>query len=267
MKRKTLLFLSSSLVFTSAFFVASCSSDDDFLMGNGLDINSQVPLTRSGDGGTGASQEVNEDPSAKYKVPVEDDECGLWAITQMAVDNKIEINTGKTDKKGKPIKRKVGHAYGSDQKTYTATDAYNDLKNSARSKDRFNYDNRGNRQSGTHRYTDGEITPTDLADVAFDAGIMTGGKEYFESYEEMVQFLDSDDWKSKHKKGTYVLYNPRETKDQGHFSICNGTKYNKKTNQMEVNCKDWAGKKTYTSSDDNYPEGMNENRKGWAILY
>lgn len=271
MERKNLLFLSSSLVITSAFIVASCTSDDDFLMEKGLDINSQVPLTRSDDGGSGASQDLNADPSAKYNVPIEDNECAWWAAVQMAINNRIDVNTGKTDKRGKPIKRKIGSAYGPDNKTYTAADAYNDIKNIARSKDRNNHDYMGNETTGTHRYTDGEVFPADLADVTSEAGIMEGEMEFFENFGELTHTLNSEAWKSKHSKGTYMLYNPRETRNKGHFSICNGTKINKQTNQLEINCKDSGGNRTYTNSDDNYPNGIDENdkatRKGWIIIY
>lgn len=73
------------------FMFASCSSDDDFLMGNGLDINSQVSLTRSGDGGTGADQSTK----TYEKFEHEDGECLLVSLVHKIIEklkkNNVEI--------------------------------------------------------------------------------------------------------------------------------------------------------------------------------
>lgn len=91
MKKKVFFISGTVVVFALLFMFASCSSDDDFLMGNGLDINSQVPLTRSGDGGTGAEQSTKKYEDFEH----EDDECLLVSLVRKIIEklkkNNVEI--------------------------------------------------------------------------------------------------------------------------------------------------------------------------------
>ena len=52
MKKRTFYLGGAALVAVVTFMFASCSQEDDFIINNGLDIDSQVPMTRSepGDG-------------------------------------------------------------------------------------------------------------------------------------------------------------------------------------------------------------------------
>jgi len=90
--KKNVFFISGTVIVSALLFMfASCSSDDDFLMGNGLDINSQVPLTRSGDGGTGAEQSTKKYEDFEH----EDDECLLVSLVRKIIEklkkNNVEI--------------------------------------------------------------------------------------------------------------------------------------------------------------------------------
>ena len=59
MKKKSLYFWGATFISAVAFSFASCSQEDDFIIDSGLDIDSQVPLTRS-EGGDGFG--INVDP-------------------------------------------------------------------------------------------------------------------------------------------------------------------------------------------------------------
>ena len=66
MKKKSLYFLGATFISAVAFSFASCSQEDDFIIDSGLDIDSQVPLTRS-EGGDGISFNPRYDKAHQIK--------------------------------------------------------------------------------------------------------------------------------------------------------------------------------------------------------
>ncbi len=103
MKKRSLYFWGATFVFAVAFVFASCSQEDDFIVDNGLDIDSQVPLTRSGAG----------DVNGPAGIPEVDNQCGTWGLTKVAYNKKIERPTGEINKEGTPQMKRAGSSENS----------------------------------------------------------------------------------------------------------------------------------------------------------
>ncbi len=82
-----------AIISTSTFF--SCTKDDDFPFGDDLSINSQVPMTRSG-----YDIITNPDDESWRKITLNEErenECSLYALTKMGVNNHITSPTRPAD--------------------------------------------------------------------------------------------------------------------------------------------------------------------------
>ena len=260
MKRKRLLFLSSSLVITSAFFVASCSSDDDFLMGNGLDINSQVPLTRGG---------CDNDGGPAY-IPKVNDQCPEWSLTKVAYNKKTKVATGNKNKDGSPEMATVG----SDK--YSCTKFYKKVCeiNTSRYWPRCDkYGEKITHGPDANKYDQGNDTtmaPSVLREIGRELNCLDGEQEFFDTFEELQQRINSDSFNRDHKPGTYIIFNPREDNNQGHFYVGKGVeKYG--DNRGNINVQDAKGNKTLSKANDPKKDAqgnpLESEKKGFVLLY
>ena len=76
MKKRFFYLGGATFVAVVAFMFTSCSQDDDFIINNGLDIDSQVPMTRSE---SGDGFDINH---GYDKVDYKDGDCGLKTIME-----------------------------------------------------------------------------------------------------------------------------------------------------------------------------------------
>lgn len=80
-KNKKLAIFSTGLAIFGAVTFVSCSQESDYLFGTDLGIDSQVPMTRSAAPET--PQYRDNENNNRRKTPVYDDECGLYALTEV----------------------------------------------------------------------------------------------------------------------------------------------------------------------------------------
>lgn len=242
MKKKSLYFWGATFISAVAFSFASCSQEDDFIIDSGLDIDSQVPLTRA-DGGDRPNQ-----------IPKVDNQCGPYAATQVAMNKGVELETGKQNKDGSPKKAVVGTCNYPAKKYY---EKFNQIHESRQ----WDYcDNEGNKIEGAGKYTGASdhMYPSALLAIGKETGVLEGGYEYFETYEELVSRLKSSSFKEDHPAGTYIIHNPREG-GAGHFSVGRGV-----SSKGKVLTTDSDGNGSYSKGDDaNNPKA----KKGWTVLY
>ena len=78
MKKKSLYFWGATFISAVAFSFASCSQEDDFIIDSGLDIDSQVPMTRS-EAGDGMSFNPKYDKAYQIK----DGECAYKTMIEL----------------------------------------------------------------------------------------------------------------------------------------------------------------------------------------
>lgn len=79
--KKNVFYFGGLLVVSAILFIfASCTQEDDFIVDNGLDIDSQVPLTRSGGG------DINPNPNVITHAKA--GQCGLVALVETKRDNR-----------------------------------------------------------------------------------------------------------------------------------------------------------------------------------
>lgn len=79
MKKKEFYFGGLLVVSAILFIFASCTQEDDFIVDNGLDIDSQVPLTRSGGG------DIN--PDSNILTNIDANSCCIIAIVNISRNN------------------------------------------------------------------------------------------------------------------------------------------------------------------------------------
>lgn len=246
MKKKSLYFWGATFISAVAFSFASCSQEDDFIIDSGLDIDSQVPLTRA-DGGDRPNQ-----------IPKVDDQCGPYAATKVAMNKGVEQETGQKNKDGSPKKAKVGSC------NYPASRYYQEFNNTHESRTWDYCDKRGNKiesgpLAGTYKGASDHMYPSALLAIGKETGVLEGGYEYFETYEELVSRLSSSSFKEKHPAGTYIIHNPRARGGQGHFSVGMGM-----TKNGKVKTEDALGYPKYSKDDDAKP---GDEKTGWTVLY
>jgi len=136
MKKKVFFISGTVVVFALLFMFASCSSDDDFIVDNNLDINSQIPLTRGG-------FDINPGPN---DFRWDQDECCLIALVK------------------KKKQQMPGHRF---TEQYPMSKCYEDLKTEAVKMDKKNHPN-------DHYNGEGPM-PTDLFEtLGVSEGILTG---------------------------------------------------------------------------------------------
>lgn len=267
MERKNLLFLSWSLVITSAFFVASCSSDDDFLMEKDLDINTQVPLTRS-EGGDGGPADI----------PKVDDQCGTRAATEAAYNKEIKRPTGNKKKDGSPEYARVGSDKYSCTRFYKEFNEIHENNYWPRCDKYGNEISTGDDAGKTDKGTKKGIVPSALREIGKEMGVFEGVQLYCDNYEELSAQISSIS--RTHEAGTYVIQDRRKQ----HYYTCRGIeKYGDHKGQVIVkdakgtdyiskeNDPKESGPKIEDDSGDGpkkvNPDKEGANDRGYVIIY
>jgi len=249
---KIKLFLTSLVVGLCAVLVLSCSKDDEYEDFYSLDINSHTPATRSSMNDwqeTGASQTYGGPTQDIYYVPQHEDECMMYAIISIAKDNQKVISF--KDKNGKIIKKRIGQNLGNN-KVFSATVAYETVKGMATSQMWPVCDDSGKpiEGGGEHEYTKGAMEPTIAVAIGKESGILSGVIQYFDSFDELQDYIEKTSFQQKHKKGTYIIC----SKKGRHATIGYGIR------KGEIQYKD-AKHQNRTAYDNEEKEGK------WSLIY
>ena len=98
MKKRFFYSGGATFVAVVAFMFASCSQEDDFIINNGLDIDSQVPMTRS-EPGDGMIQQDSQPWRKQHMDESKENKCGTWALTEMLITEEKPIQGNSADDK------------------------------------------------------------------------------------------------------------------------------------------------------------------------
>ena len=245
MKKLSFIIIASILSICSVMII-SCNKNDDYEeVYCNLDVSNHTSLTRS------SASDIEFGYGDNYSfntVPQNESECMLWAMITIAKRNGIPIIVGNQN--NEPIKKTISNAY-------TATDAYNYVKNLATSNKEWPIcDVYGNpkENEGTQSYSGGAMPLSIAQSIAKTSGILEGGRIYFNSYEALQNHLNSSEWTSKHPNGTYIINQHNdESNGYGHASICNGL--------------DSKGRLKYIDATHTSGRYTEEDGSTWTIIY
>lgn len=239
MKKKFIMFAIGFFAIATITTIVSCNKDCDYDNFYGLDINDNTPLTRN----TAFEISPPQNDTAR-NVPVMKDECMLYAIVKIAVNNKLKFQAPSA-KTGEWAERTVGNGY-------SAATAYNDVKSIATQNTWPVCDVNGNPIAGEKKqsYMGGAMPLSIGAAVGKQTGILKGGIIHFDSYDQVISYISSSQWKGEHSNGSYLISNDSAK----HVGICNGV--SKKGNLR------------YSDSDgaNNYTKKKNGS-DAWTVIY
>lgn len=240
MNREKTLFMTCVLGM-GMFAVVGCDQGDDDLneYDVSLDVSKRTSLTKS----NAMWVEPGSTPSL-YDVPVEEDECMLHAIITIATNRRIPITY--TDGSGKEIKSVVG------EKGFSASQAYSKVKKMATSQNWPQCDVYGNPipNSESYEYNGGAMSPSVAAAIGKQSGIMEGVILYFESYEQLLDYVSKSSFKAAHPDGSYII----SSEYQQHAAIGEGVDSKGRLRYSDV------GKE-----NERYKE--NEQKGCWTLIY
>ena len=208
----------------------------------------------SGSGSGSGSDQTSEKKKRYERIPEIDDECMLWALTSIVVENKMAMSV--VDEDGNKSFKCI-------DKKFSAKKAYEYLKESATNRVWPYCDVNGNEftgeRAGTYTYTGGEMKPSVARTIGQETGILSGGQKFFKSYAELKSYMENNtEWKDgNHKNGTFMIMNKHidEKKNEiVHGSVCNG--FDENGNLMY---RDAFGPHTYNSTDNGSDE--------WTLIF
>ncbi len=242
MKKKFIMFATGIFAIATITTIVSCNKDSDYDSFCGLDINDNTPLTRSIANETGSGIE----DSSKV-IPINKDECMLYAIVRMAERNNIPIKV-KENKDGQLVEseKKIGP-------NYYASSAYEYIKSIATQNTWPVCDVNGNPIAGENpqSYSGGAMPLSIGAAVAQQAGILSGTIMHFDSYDEVISFINTPQWKYEHPDGSYLISNDSEK----HVGICDGVSSGGNLKYIDAN----AGDHKYTKKKNGNDE--------WTVIF
>lgn len=238
MKIDNMPFVVTSALSLVSFLFVTCNGQEEFEnVYYGLDVSNNIPITRST-----SDQFGIEDPNAQTwkNVPCRDNECMLFALIKMATNNRttMGIRESYIDDNGetKWETRHIGEGY-------TAEKAYNYALDVASNYKQPQIDSSNHVIEGSewNYYSGGTMTVSVGLQVGAQLGLLSGQKKDFNSYDEMKNYLQSDEWKSQnHKDGQYLINDGSGS----HTVICNGIKKN-----GEISYIDSEGKSKYNREE------------------
>lgn len=245
--KKNVFYFGGLLVVSAILFIfASCTQEDDFIVDNCLDIDSQVPLTRSGGGDDGG-------PAA---IPNVEDQCGPWATTKVAYNKGVRMPTGNMKPDGSPEIARVG----SDK--YSCSRYYDEINTIHENRTWHYCDSVGQvitgPGAGTYQGSPTEMYPSALKSIGQELGALTGNQNYYNTFAELKQYLLDHNLES----GTYIIFNPR-TGGRGHYYVGKGVaRYGQ--DKGKILLEDATGGGYTISEADNPQEG---EKKGFVLIY
>lgn len=199
MKTKFLSFL-LGLLCISGGAIVSCNQDDYYEDDSNciLDISYHTSLTRSASWDSESGQHLGDNPN---NIPVYYGECELWAMVSIAKDNDIPITTGHKDN-GDPINNTIGDY------NFPAATAYETIKGMAMANEWPECDTNYNPiPNGHNQKYEGGAMPISIArSVGKEAGVIKGNTRKFSNYDDMLLYLQSDEWKEKNLDGKYMIH-------------------------------------------------------------
>lgn len=154
MKQKFFAVSAVTVAVCATFFV-SCNPDSDFLGGDDLSINSQVPMTRAN-----SEQFVGDINKIRRQTPVYEDECGLFALTE--------------------VRKRDRNAFTVEYDTQTASEYYDRLKQ---------------RATDSCGYQGGAMNADDMLFVGQQFGLLTGRTMFNGGNQSEEYFNQSDNIK------------------------------------------------------------------------
>ena len=202
--------------------------------------------------GSGASQTLGGgDPNLWRRIPEFENECALWALTNIALDKRKTLSF--PDGNGGTVTRHIN------SENYWPVQAYSDIKGLAQNRDWPNCDSDGNvitegEGAGHTQYTNGQMFPSIARTIGQETGILSGGQKHFNNYAELKAYMtENEEWlNANHGNGTFMIMNVHE--GVGHTSVCNGF-----NNDGELKYKDASGSHKYNSTQNGSDE--------WTLIY
>ena len=188
------------LLITCGIAIVSCNQDEyyDELINDDLEVSHHTYLTRSSPIDFESGQTLGDNPNI---IPVNYNECELWAMVSIAKENKIPIITGH-DKNGNACHQTI------DPYSFPASTAYEFVKGVATSNDWPECDGNGDptNSGNTIGYNGGAMPLTIAKAVGKETGILTGVTRRFHNYDLLMEFLDSQEWRSKELDGKFMIH-------------------------------------------------------------
>ena len=136
-KNKAIFITAASLSYAFICILGSCTGNNDLTGCSDLSIEMQIPMTRSAD--PGSPQSWDTENETRRKTPVRENECGLFALTEVKKRDKDAFTVQKTDQ--------------------TASDYYERLRRTA---------------ADSCGYEGGAMTANDMLVVGRKHGLLTG---------------------------------------------------------------------------------------------
>ena len=196
--KKNVVYASMGMLVISAFTVVSCSEDEELDDFYNLDISSRTPITKStqADWESGASQTIGG--TNPYAIPVNENECMLYALIKIASSQKIKINYVNND--GKEEHKEIGGKFSAEK-------AYNYVKSLATSQEWDPCDVYGNPipDGDKYRYQGGAMAPSVAVEIGRESGILNGGYIHFSTFDDMQAHISSPEFQKDHPDGTYII--------------------------------------------------------------